>query len=95
MTTKAKYHAIVLHSHFTRGRVVQHHTTHRTLAAAARSLSKGITAARTPAPAYVTWCSVIAPDGAVMSLRQAQGKTPIKQSDAYPGLVAVMREIAQ
>jgi hypothetical protein len=86
-----KFHAIVTHSHIAAPRVVQHHTTHRTQAAAARSLSKGISASRIPAPGYVTWCAIVAPDGRVMSLRQAQGKTP---GEVWPNLAAGMREVA-
>ena len=88
-----KYHAIVLHSHFTAPRVIQQHTRHRSLAAAARSLSKGITAALIPAPAYVTWCGVVAPCGAVMSLRQAQGKMA-RDVPMYPVLADTLRAIA-
>jgi len=88
-----EYHAIVLHSHFTAPRVIQHHTRHRSLAAAARSLSKGITAALSPAPAYVTWCGVVAPCGAVMSLRQAQGKMA-RNAVLYPGLIDALRVVA-
>ena len=90
-----KYHAIVAHSHITLPRVVQHHTSHRTMAAAARSLSKGITAAKRPAPAFVTWASVVSPLGDVLSLREAQGKTvQHKHADKFPGLVILMREVA-
>lgn len=89
-----KYHAIVLHSHFTAPRVIQHHTKHRSLAAAARSLSKGITASRIPAPAYTTWCGIVSPCGAVMSLRQAQGKMP-RDADMFPVLADTLRAIAQ
>ena len=88
-----KYHAIVLHSHFTAPRVIQHHTRHKSLAAAARSLSKGITAALRPAAGYVTGCGVVAPCGAVMSLRQAQGKMS-RDATLYPGMADTLRAIA-
>lgn len=88
---EGKYHAIVMHSHIAAPRVVQRHTIHRTQAAAARSLSKGISAACIPAPGYVTWCAIVAPDGRVMSLRQAQGKAP---GEVWPNLAADMREVA-
>lgn len=88
----SKFHAIVLHNRFPTGQEIQHHTKHRTLASAARSLSKGITAARLPGPGWVTWCAVVTPEGAVMSLRQAQGK--MDHMETYPALQVGMRAAA-
>jgi len=88
------FHAIVLHSTFPAGEIVQLHSRHRTQAAAARALSKGISAARTrkPGPGYNTWCAVVTPDNAVLSLRQAQGK--MDGAITWDNLRSIMQRIA-
>lgn len=87
------YHAIVAHSHFTKPSQVQHHTKHRTLRAAARSLSKGISEAVKPGIAYDTWCGIVTPEGVVLSLRQAQGKMSLNAPIHSP-IAAAMRQWA-
>lgn len=87
-----QFHALVVHRLFPDGQDIQHHTKHRTMKAAARSLSKGITAARKPGPGWVTYCSVVAPDGRVMSLRMAQGK--MDYTEPHEVLSRAMREAA-
>ncbi len=71
------FHAIVLHSTFPSGEVVQLHSRHRT---------------RKPGPGYNTWCAVVTPDNAVLSLRQAQGK--MDGAITWDNLRSTMQRIA-
>jgi hypothetical protein len=66
------YHAVIVSFGLaTPSGTVQHHTRHRTMRAAARSLSRGITLSGSRGTMYA---GVVTPDGRALSLRQAQGK---------------------
>lgn len=76
----SRYHALVIHRRFPDPEpLIAYSTQHRTLKAAARSLSLALgttdrRATPRPGPGWVTWCGLVCPDGRVLSLRQAQGK---------------------